>query len=254
MSSRGSHAVATVQDQFRAAAAAQARGALGEAEAAYRALLGEADAPHASIEANLAAIAIARGDAVSAEAAARRALSLDAGSANAHNNLGLALKARGLGEDAIAAFRQAVHADPAHAEAWANLAGLLANARQIAAALEAIDRALEADPNSWSAVELALYLHADAASWVRMDALIAKAQGLIAAGAPINPYALITFCVDPEEIRRAARNRARTVMRGVTPLPPPPTPCPRQTAARLLQLDNAGARNRVPAAPSAGVA
>ena len=224
MSSRGSHAVATVQDQFRAAAAAQARGALGEAEAAYRALLGEADAPHASIEANLAAIAIARGDAVSAEAAARRALSLDAGSANAHNNLGLALKARGLGEDAIAAFRQAVHADPAHAEAWANLAGLLANARQIAAALEAIDRALEADPNSWSAVELALYLHADAASWVRMDALIAKAQGLIAAGAPINPYALITFCVDPEEIRRAARNRARTVMRGVTPLPPPPTP------------------------------
>ncbi len=197
---------------FRQAARAQARGELDAAEAGYRALVGAPGAPVASIWANLSAIAIARADPQAAEAAACRALALAPGSANAHNNLGLALSARGEAAAAREAFAAAVRADPTHAEAWGNLAAAEAERGAHEAALAAALRGLDADPSSPAAATQALYLAADTASWDGLDAIIARIRALVASGAAVNPYALFSVCLDPEEMRRAARNCARAAI------------------------------------------
>ena len=56
-----------MDNRFRSAALAQAQGRLDAAEAAYRALLADDAENAAAIRANLAAIAVARGDGAAAD-------------------------------------------------------------------------------------------------------------------------------------------------------------------------------------------
>ena len=144
-------ALARAQDLERA-------GLLGDAEAAYRAILaarpGDADALHllgilvhrsgrtgeaiellekaskraprdANILNNLGQLLKATGRLEDAEKRFRRAIAFRPDFADAHSNLGTTLSARNRGEEALACFRRALEAEPGHALATYNLATLL---------------------------------------------------------------------------------------------------------------------------------
>ena len=93
-----------------------------------------------------AAAALARGDAVAAEGAARRALAIDVDDADALNLLGLARFNAGDRAGGIAALEAAVAARPHYRNAWDNLVAMLdADGRPVDAARVAA-RAVDAAP------------------------------------------------------------------------------------------------------------
>lgn len=93
-----------------------------------------------------AAAALARGDAPAAEAAARRALAIDAADADALNLLGLARFNGGDPAGGIAALEAAVAARPGYRNAWDNLVAMLDAAGLAARAAQAAARAVDAAP------------------------------------------------------------------------------------------------------------
>lgn len=93
-----------------------------------------------------AAAALGRGDAAAAEAAARRALAIDAGDADALNLLGLARFNAGDRGGGIAALEAAVRARPNYRNAWDNLVAMLDAEGRAADAARAAARAVDAAP------------------------------------------------------------------------------------------------------------
>ncbi|MFO0040672.1 MAG: putative 2OG-Fe(II) oxygenase [Pseudomonadota bacterium] len=93
-----------------------------------------------------AAAALARGDAANAEAAARRALAVDAADADALNLLGLARFKGGDRAGAIAALQAAVAARPGYRNAWDNLVAMRDADGRPADGARAAARAVDAAP------------------------------------------------------------------------------------------------------------
>lgn len=93
-----------------------------------------------------AAAALARGDAPAAEAAAGRALAIEAGDADALNLFGLARFNAGDRAGGIAALEAAVAARPHYRNAWDNLVAMLDADGRAADAAHAAARALDAAP------------------------------------------------------------------------------------------------------------
>lgn len=220
------------QAQFQRAVQAQRAGDLVTAERLYSDVMRKTGAPLFNIHCNLAPLYLLQGDAGRGEKAARAALALRPNDANALNNLGLCLRAQAQLNEAAAAFRRAVEHAPAFAEAWSNLADVLRRQDASIAAVHAARRAVAADPASYTAVEQALSVQTQFAVWDDMDSVIAAAQRAVAAGKPINPYCLFPVCLDPGEIQRAARNRARYVA-NLAPRPPALPPRPSGEKIRL---------------------
>lgn len=202
------------------AAGAHQKGDLTTAKQLYNELLARDDAPRAGVYANLSVLALVQGDYPQAEKYARSALEIDPEDGNSHNNLGLALKHRGRTDEAIDAFKACVKRNPKHHLAWSNLAGLLSRLKRLEEAVEAATKALELAPNDPNSVETALQTKLDACDWTQIDTIIGRCQKLVAAGAKINPYLLMTFCVDPAELLRANRTYAAAVTREAAALPP----------------------------------
>ncbi len=193
-------------------------GRLGEAAAAYRALLaarpGHAGAWHrlglvalqsgqpapaleslaraaelaprdAAIQHDLGHALAALGRFTDAAAAWERAGHIQPRMASAHANRGTALALLGRFVDAAAAFRAALQADPNHRAAWLGHADSLLRADRPADALSALDRAaVRVGPHPDFAVVRALALRAtgDAtAAAVLLDGVVAAAPGNAAA-------------------------------------------------------------------------
>ncbi|MGF1454082.1 MAG: tetratricopeptide repeat protein [Alphaproteobacteria bacterium] len=209
------------------AAAAHQKGDLATAKRLYDVLLARDDAPRASVHANLSVLALVQGDYPTAEKHARSALEVNPEDPNSYNNLGLALKHRGRTDESIDAFRACVKRNPHHHLAWSNLAGLLSRLKRIDEAVEAASRAVELAPDDPNSVETALQTKLDACDWSDIDTLIGRCQKLVGAGAKLNPYLLMTFCVDPAELLRANRSYAAGIAREAAALPrwqPPAMP------------------------------
>ncbi len=148
-------------------------GRLGDAEAAYRAILarrpGDSDALHllgvlvhrrgqtgeaitllekaskraprdARILNNLGQLLKAVGRLDDAEKRFRRAVAFQVGFADGHNNLGTTLSARGRDDEAIQCFQRALEAEPGHALATYNLAALLLKREIYDEAISLLDR------------------------------------------------------------------------------------------------------------------
>jgi tetratricopeptide (TPR) repeat protein len=168
-----------VEEALRAALALHRRGALDEAEDAYRAVLGRRpqhpDARHLlgviafqrgrheeSVKWIDGAIAIDpkravyfsnRGNALrrlkrSEEALAsyERAIDLDPGFSAAHHNRGLALNDLGRFEEAVASFDTAIALEPGHALAYSNRGNALKELQRFDEALASFDAAVAIDP------------------------------------------------------------------------------------------------------------
>ncbi len=115
------------------------------AETLFRAVL---DQDPANAEANhqLGLLALAQGDAHTAQAHLRRATASNPWEPELHNNLGVALNALGLPAAARTAFEAAIALKPDFAQAVNNLGAALAAVGEEVAAIQAYRRALEIDP------------------------------------------------------------------------------------------------------------
>jgi len=210
----------SVDERFGEAVNAHAEGKLADARKLYEALLDEDGAPVADIHANLASLAFVERDPQRAERHAREAIRIDPQKANSYNNLGLALKAQGRTDEASAAFQDCFRRDPEHHLALANFAELRARENDVEAALPAIERVLQLAPGRIDAIEPALSVKLNACAWEGLDELIQKCRVALRKGGNVNPYMLFPICLDPEELRVAARTKAAAVARSAADLPP----------------------------------
>jgi tetratricopeptide (TPR) repeat protein len=102
----------------------------------------------AMIEADLGAFLTRLGRYAEGEAAARRAVALDAGQPAAHVALGGALMQQVRREEAVAAFARALEIEPNNADALSNIGGPLADLDRLDEAIHYGQRAAAARPNS----------------------------------------------------------------------------------------------------------
>ena len=149
-SARDGHAPLSIPDRLTdesadnlvlKAAAAQARGDLESAEAAYRAVIAF-DKRHADAHNLLGTVLAQRGRLDEAERAIRRALSLVPSFPEGYFNLGLVLRQQGKLESAIAAYRRATGLRADYAEAWNNLGNALSDFGAMEEAAAAYRRAV----------------------------------------------------------------------------------------------------------------
>ncbi|MDE1960794.1 MAG: hypothetical protein KGH80_04280 [Xanthomonadaceae bacterium] len=113
----------------------------------------------------------------SAQAAAKRALSIDPNNAAAHVALGVVYLNHWQWEQADDMFRRAMHLAPGDAEAIHQRAYLLLSSGNLGAALQEIDRALERDPLSpvmnTGRGEILYFLHRNDDAWTQIQSSIA---------------------------------------------------------------------------------
>ncbi len=128
-----------------AALAAHAAGRLGEAERLYLAML-EQGGEQFRIRLQLGVLRLQQGDVDASIEASRRAIELDAGSAEAHANLATALHVKGDEAAAIAAYETALALDPNRAESYYGLgSALMGRSPEEASGCFARAAALDAD-------------------------------------------------------------------------------------------------------------
>ncbi len=201
------------------AAAAQARGDVAEARRLCEALLARDDAPHFDVRASLYNMARAAGNYRDAEDHARAMLALRPDFGGCVVGLAQALTGQGRVDEALETYRTALRDDMDQPGLWVYFAALLDATGRLKDATQAIERAVALDPEHLEGVQLALHLKLKAASWDGLPPVLAMVRRLLAKGAPLNPYALMFFLQEAEDLRRTATAYGALTARRVAGLP-----------------------------------
>lgn len=180
--------------------AAQQRGDLAAAEAAYRALLERAP-EHAAALQLLGGLLKKRGDAAGAEALLRRSLAADTRQPHVWNNLGNLLLAAGRNADAIAAFDEALAQLPEYVDAHYNRARALHATQRLPEAATSLNAALARTPQPTVAM---LQLHAQIETDSGHLASALRTVELALTAAPDKPALLHNKAVILQRTHRAA--------------------------------------------------
>ena len=168
---------------------------------------------------NLAAAELALGDAQAAERAAREAAARAPGHPDAMLVLGHALAAQQRHADARDAYEVGARSAPRDAR-FAYHAGLMAEELgQPALAAASHARALELAPQLDQALAQLVFLRRRLCDWDGLDALSARLQARVAAGAPgIAPFGFLAEPAGAALQRRCAATHAGAIERAVAPL------------------------------------
>jgi predicted O-linked N-acetylglucosamine transferase (SPINDLY family) len=198
-------------DWFAAALRHHQDGELEPAILAYKNHLKKASNDHFAVS-NLGIALKQLGRIEESVAVCRQAVALKSDHANGWNNLGIALMAMDSRDEAIHAYRRATSLDPSFFESWSNLGIALTAQGLLPEALECFSKALAISPSYTESLVQFIHQSQQLCSWDGLDQPLSRLIAQIRRGSgEINPFALLSICVDPAELLLCARNYSAKV-------------------------------------------